>query len=193
MIIHQGTAVFSYESRDIDNLTHSFVFVASGPWEVPLIQGCLDDPKAARGEETLCIMGNSQVAAGLSSPVSIYPQLPLYPYTPRERGQRCVDRSYDPEWEVKTLLYQHHFGQDGNESYELSVELTNISDNQEAQCSVQVDLSNGFPSNGSAPWVRCSTQVSANTSLEVSFDVDYVVLGVRQTWGCTDGVEGVEP
>jgi hypothetical protein len=175
------------------------VFAANGSWEVPLIQGCLDEWNTPRGQETLCIMGNSQVSAGLSSPVAIHPQLPLLPYTPRERAQRCVDRSYDPEWEINSLLYQHHYVEGNNKTsmaYELSLDVTNVSDGQTTKCSVRVDLDDNHE-NGSAAWVHCvgaaNTGSSTNaTSLEVMLDSDYGIFGLRQAWECSDGVAGVE-
>jgi hypothetical protein len=144
-------------------------------------------------------MGNSQVPAGLSSPVAIHPQLPILPYRPRERAQRCVDRSYDPEWEINSFLYQHHYVERNNKtamSYDLSLDLTNISDGQRAKCSVSVDLDD-TPKNGSAAWAPCvatsNTGPSTNaTSLEVMLDTDYGIFGLRQAWECSDGVAGVE-
>jgi hypothetical protein len=142
-------------------------------------------------------MGNSQVSAGLSSPVAIHPQLPLRPYTPRERAQRCVDRSYDPEWQVNALLYEHHFVQKDNEkstSYDVSLDVTNISDGQNMVCTVTVDLVQNTQTNGTTPWVRCNATNPSNTSasIDVTLDTDYGILGVRQAWECSDGVAGVE-
>lgn len=142
----------------------------------------------------MCIMGNSQVSAGLSSPIAIHPQLPLRPYTPRERASRCVDRSWDPEWQVNSLLYQHHFVQEDNKtamSYELALDVTNISDGQNTSCSVTVDLLQlqDASNNGSMPWTRCT---GTGASLEVTLDTNYKVLGIRQSWECSDGVSSVE-
>ncbi|KAK4150235.1 hypothetical protein C8A00DRAFT_18217 [Chaetomidium leptoderma] len=177
----------------------SLVFMANGSWEVPLIQGCFDE-ETPRGLERLCIMGNSQVPAGLSLPIAIHPQLPLLPYTPRERAQRCVDRSYDPEWQINDLLYQHHFTKKNNMtsiSYDLSLDVTNISDGQSLNCSVTVDLQDTYYTNGSTPWVRCNgpggDDSSSNTTfIDVMLDTDYGVFGIRQAWECSDGVAGVE-
>jgi len=176
----------------------SLVFAANGSWEVPLIQGCLDEWDAPRGQETLCIMGNSQVPAALSSPVSIHPQLPILPYTPTERAQRCVDRPYDPEWEIGSFLYRHHYIEKENITamfYDLDLEITNISDGNSTKCSARVDLLNGGFKNGSTPWVRCNESARAsNTSIpiEMSLDTDYGMFGLKQAWECTDGVAGVE-
>lgn len=180
-------------------MTSSLVFAANGSWEVPLIQGCLDEWNTPRGQETLCIMGNSQVPAGLSSPVSIHPQLPILPYTPRERAERCVDRSYDPEWEINGFFYQHHYAEGNNKttiSYDLSLNVTNISDGQSMKCSVSVDLKDN-PQNGSAAWTRCARTGDTGsftnaTSLEVMLDTEYGIFGLRQAWECSDGVAGVE-
>ena len=150
----------------------------------------------------MCIMGNSQVSAGLSTPVAIYPQLPLFPYTPRERAQRCVDRSYDPEWQLNDLFYHRHSVPMDNHTglvYDLALDLINISTGQEMNCSVTVDLSKNIANNGSAPWVRCMgfttggpDSTSNVTSIEVTLDIGYGVLGLRQAWECSDGISGVE-
>lgn len=181
--------------------TPSLVFAASGIWETPLIQGCIDDWEGRRGQETLCVMGGSQIPAGLSTPVAIYPQLPLFPYTPRERARRCVDRSYDPEWQVNSLQYQHHSAQRQNvteRSYDLTLDMVSISDGENVKCSARVNLPEDVNNNGSAPWVRCVPQGGSNlppndTWVDVSLDTVYEVFGVRQAWGCSDGVAGVEP
>ncbi|KAK3938164.1 hypothetical protein QBC46DRAFT_265931 [Diplogelasinospora grovesii] len=175
-------------------------FAANGTWETPLIQGCLDDWNAPRGEETLCIMGNSQVSMGLSSPVTIQPQLPLLPYTPADMPYRCVDRSSDPEWTVESLLYRHHFAQMHNDtktSHELALNLSNLSNNERVACSLTVDeLAKSRSTDGSWPWIKCVPShppVNSNvSSTEVMLDTSYNVLGVRQTWNCSDGVPGVE-
>jgi hypothetical protein len=139
-------------------------------------------------------MGNSQVSAGLSSPVNIHPQLPLRPYTPRERAQRCVDRSWDPEWQLNSLLYQHHHDETGTGTaglYDVSVDITNISDEQNLRCSVAGALVQ-FPAayrNGSRPWVRCQ---GADSSVDIALDTEYGIFAIRQSWKCSDGVEGVE-
>ncbi len=145
-------------------------------------------------------MGNSQVPAGLSSPVAIHPQLPILPYTPSERAQRCVDRSYDPEWEINSLFYQHHYEQKDNKTsmfYDLSLNITNVSDGLSTECSVCVDLLENTWNNGSTPWVRCASATKAGPStpdspIEVSLDTAYGIFGLRQNWACSDGVAGVE-
>jgi hypothetical protein len=145
-------------------------------------------------------MGNSQVSAGLSTPVAIHPQLPLLPYTPRERAQRCVDRSYDPEWEISSILYEHHVVEKDNETsiyYDLSLSVINLSDGAITECSATVDLLQNTFLNGSAPWVVCtgtsiSNSSSTASSFEVMIDKDYGVFGIRDAWECSDGVPGVE-
>lgn len=145
-------------------------------------------------------MGNSQVSAGLSAPVAIHPQLPLLPYTPGERAQRCVDRSYDPEWEINSILYEHHVVEGGNGAsvyYDLSLSIINLSDGKSTECSATVDLQQNTFLNGSAPWVACmgisvSNSSSTTSSFEVMIDKDYGVFGIRDAWECSDGVPGVE-
>ncbi|KAH6622517.1 hypothetical protein F5144DRAFT_537859 [Chaetomium tenue] len=187
-------------SWQCDN-SSSLIFTANGTWEIPLIQGCFDED-TPRGLETLCIMGNSQVSAGLSAPVAIHPQLPLLPYTPRERAQRCVDRSYDPEWQINSILYEHHLVKKDNATatsmyYDLSLSIINLSDGKSTECSVTVNLPQNTFFNGSAPWVVCKgTSVldssSAASSFEVMIDKDYGVFGIRDAWECSDGVPDVE-
>ncbi|KAK3386838.1 hypothetical protein B0H63DRAFT_500485 [Podospora didyma] len=177
----------------------SLHFAANGTWETPLIQGCLDDWEAPRGQETLCIMGNSQVSSSLTSPIKIQPQLPIMPYTPSELPERCVDRSVDPEWEIDDLLYQHHYSQKNNVTknyYDLFLNLTNISNNERVACSVTVDESKGSDASGSVPWVKCAPAVTSSngnvSSTEVLLDKGYNIVAVRQTWNCTDGIKGIE-
>ncbi|KAK4210554.1 hypothetical protein QBC37DRAFT_442656 [Rhypophila decipiens] len=166
-------------------------FAANGTWEEPLIQGCLDDWEAPRGQEILCIMGNSQVWGGLSSPVNITPQLPLLPYTPQEPPWRCVDRSVDPQWQISNMLYQ----QDSLENhYNLSLDLLNLSNNEIVVCNVTVDQSRGIANkDGSVPWVDCRNTAKNNiTSTSIMFDTINGLLWVKQSWNCSDGIEGLE-
>ncbi|KAK3343388.1 hypothetical protein B0T25DRAFT_614369 [Lasiosphaeria hispida] len=176
-------------------------FSANGSWVSPLIQGCLDDWQAPRGEEILCIMGNSQVAGSLSHPVNIAPQLPLLPYTAYEPPSRCVDRSVDPEWQIENLLYRHHSKQSGGKTektYNLSLDLTNISNGDKVACNTTVDELKSVDPKGSIPWAKCSPVVgsqntSMTTSSEIMLDTTHGVLGVRQSWYCTDGILGIDP
>ncbi|KAK3293735.1 uncharacterized protein B0H64DRAFT_326620 [Chaetomium fimeti] len=185
-------------SWQCDN-SSSIVFTANGTWETPLIQGCFDED-TPRGRETLCIMGNSQVPSSLSSPVAIHPQLPLFPYTPRERAKRCVDRSYDPEWQINNLLYEYHMVETDNKTsvyYDLLLSVINLSNGENTECSITVDLLQPSILNGSAPWVGCQgTNVTNSSSTPATFDVmidrDYGIFGIRDTWECSDGVPDVE-
>lgn len=178
----------------------SLTFSANGSWETPVVQGCLDEWNTPRGQQTLCIMGNSQAPAGLSAPVVIHPQLPLLPFTPWERAQRCVDRSYDPEWQVNELTYHHHpaQGEDGTRTlYNMTLDLINVSDDENLKCSAAGEFQQDGNHNGSAPWVRCAPEVgthltAADAWVDVTLDTSYGVLGVRQAWECFDGVAGVE-
>ncbi|KAK3371055.1 hypothetical protein B0T24DRAFT_680181 [Lasiosphaeria ovina] len=177
------------------------LFAGNGTWETPLIQGCLDDWQAPRGEETLCIMGNSQVSAGLSSPINIQPQLPILPYTPADLPYRCVDRSEDPEWEIENLVYQHHSAQTAANAtrtwYDLTLNLTNISNDEGFYCHLAADESAEATAAGITPWVKCTasnaTAAPVNiSSTEILLDRVYGLVGVRQTWNCSDGIEGLE-
>ena len=139
-------------------------------------------------------MGNSQVSGSLSSPVKIAPQLPLLPYTPWEPPFRCVDRSVDPEWTVEHFSYRHSSASAGNTGqYELSLNLTSISTNESVACTASAD-DKEEGGRQAAPWIKC-TPSKAGTLIdltEVAFDREYGVLGVRQTWRCLDGFEGVD-
>lgn len=173
-----------------------FLFSAAGVWEEPVIQGCFTE-EGPRGEEQLCIMGNSQVSGRLSSPVSISPQLPIYPYTPFEPARRCVDRSYDPEWVIENFAYKHHSSQLAGKSerfYDLSVALTSTSTGEKSTCDIRVDELHADPKR-STPWVKCSSPSGPDpltSSTEVMLDPEYGILGVRQAWRCTDGIEGID-
>ncbi|CCC07598.1 hypothetical protein SMACR_08151 [Sordaria macrospora] len=175
--------------------TTGFTFTAQGVWEQPLIQGCLDDWQAPRGQETLCIMGNSQVWGSLTTPVQIQPQLPIRPYTPSELPERCVDRSWDPQWLVESLVYRNYSsisgGNSTKETQELTFELTNISNEKKSHCLV-TSLGNFTSADGSTPWVPCQTS-GPDEKLSVMLAVQSGILGVRQDWNCLDGIEGIEP
>lgn len=178
-----------------DNTTDSFTFTAQGVWEQPLIQGCLDDWQAPRGEETLCIMGNSQVWGTLTTPVQIQPQLPIRPYTPSELPERCVDRSWDPQWLVEKLVYRNFssisIGNSTKEIQELTFEVTNISNEKKSQCRI-TSLGNFTNADGSTPWVLCQT-ADPEEKLSVMLAVQSGIMGIRQDWNCMDGIEGIEP
>ncbi|KAK1751002.1 hypothetical protein QBC47DRAFT_392060 [Echria macrotheca] len=177
----------------------SFIFSGGGPWEEPLVQGCIDNDQGKRGEETLCIMGNSQVSAALTSPVAITPQLPILPYTPSETYRRCPDRSTDPEWIIDKFAFQHHLSRVYNatkESFDLFLNLTSISSNETVPCSIAVDQRTGAAAKGTSLWVKCRETPrngSRISETEVMLDPEYGILGVRQAWNCTDRIEGIDP
>ncbi|KAK3952975.1 hypothetical protein QBC32DRAFT_388929 [Pseudoneurospora amorphoporcata] len=156
-----------------DNTT-GFTFTAQGVWEQPLIQGCLDDWQAPRGEETLCIMGNSQVWGSLTTPVQIQPQLPIRPYTPSELPGRFVDRSWDPQWLVENLVYRNYSSISGGNSTQ------------------ETHLGNYTSADGSTPWIPCQA-IDPDEKLSVMLAVQSGILGVRQDWNCLDGIQGIEP
>lgn len=145
-------------------------------------------------------MGNSQVSGSLSTPVAIAPQLPLIPYVPAEPYHRCVDRSWDPEWVVEQFSFRHHASQGldgvaGKKFYELSLNLTNASNGETVPCSVTVDEQTSATARGTWPWVKCAAPANATSLIsqtEVMLDPDYGVLGVQQTWNCTDGIAGID-
>ncbi|KAK4444009.1 hypothetical protein QBC34DRAFT_415998 [Podospora aff. communis PSN243] len=170
--------------------TTELVFNSTGTWEEPLIQGCLDEPDAARGQEILCIMGNSQVAGALSSPVRITPQLPLLPFTPDYIPERCPDRSIDPQWVVDKFLYQHH----GDKSYDVFVDLTNKAVGEVVSCHVAFDGKAEASSNGATRWSKCTPATTGTLvlSTEVSLEAEYGILGVRQSWTCPDFIQGID-
>ncbi|KAK4183718.1 hypothetical protein QBC35DRAFT_86071 [Podospora australis] len=163
------------------------VFSANGVWNEPVVQGCLDDWNTPRGQETLCIMGGSYVPGALTSPIAIHPQWPLLPFTPTERSERCVYRSYDPEWQLNSLSYH---ATSGGEKYEVTLDIINFSSNEQSVCTVSVHAQD-LPDNGSTPFFSCVT-ASGKTALLVQFDKTYSVLGIKQTWTCADAIEGIE-
>ncbi|KAK3984317.1 hypothetical protein QBC44DRAFT_253153 [Cladorrhinum sp. PSN332] len=165
--------------------TWSLIFGGHGSWQEPIVQGCLDEWDAPRGQETLCIMGGSHVAASLSSPFPITPQAPYLPFTPTERSWRCVDRSWDPEWQVNELVYHYT-----PSSYNISLNITNLSSENTTVCSATV-LKKDLPANGSFNWVDCALP-DGTAALQLLPEPEYNVLGLRQSWSCWDGVEGVE-
>lgn len=172
-----------------DANSNRFVFSSEGIWEEPVIQGCLDD-ETKRGAEILCIMGNSQVPAALSSPVAITPQLPLLPFIPDEPPYRCPDRSYDPEWVIEKFAYSHYPA-----GYNLSVDITNIATYETTSCSITVNKGIGIDAKGIAPWIKCPVTAKNGTyikSTELYLEPDYGILGVRQAWSCNDTLPGVD-
>ncbi|KAK4173516.1 hypothetical protein QBC36DRAFT_245298 [Triangularia setosa] len=165
--------------------TFDLNFHGHGVWEEPVVQGCLEEWNTPRGQETLCIMGGSYVAATLTSPMELQPQWPLLPYTPFERAWRCVDRSWDPEFTVHSLGYRHHM-----DSYEFTLNVENHSSGERTICkSERVDERN-LPADGSTPWVKC---LAENATLDVLLDTTYGILGIRQEWKCSDNVKDIEP
>lgn len=160
-------------------------FHGHGVWEEPVVQGCLEEWNTPRGQETLCIMGGSYVAATLTSPMDLQPQWPLLPYTPFERAWRCVDRSWDPEFTVHSLEYQHHEG-----SYEFTLDLENHSSGERTVCKSETLDEKGLPTDGSTPWVKC---LAENATFDVLLDRTYDILGIRQEWKCSDNVKDIEP
>ncbi|KAL1841802.1 hypothetical protein VTJ49DRAFT_6555 [Mycothermus thermophilus] len=172
----------------------SLLFTASGPWETPIVQGCLDEWDTPRGQQTLCIMGGSQVSASLQSPVAIHPQLPLTPFVPWEPARRCVDRSYDPQWYVHGLSYRERAAETSgmvSTVYDLDIDVTNVSGGDRFNCSVTADLATVDQAyrQGTTPWARCSGVAG---SFDVALDARYGTLALRQSWECSDGVAGVE-
>jgi hypothetical protein len=150
----------------------------------------LDEPDAPRGQEILCIMGNSQVAGALSTPVAITPQLPILPFTPDEPYERCPDRSIDPEWVVDGFLYQHH----DDKSYDVSIDLTSIATGEAVSCHVTVDQKAGENANGTTQWVKCPPAKAGSlvTATEISLQPNFGILGVRQSWTCPDAIKGID-
>ncbi len=146
-------------------------------------------------------MGNSQVSGILSRPLVMSPQLPLLPYTPYEPAFRCPERSKDPEWQVEKLLYQYHYAQtnsDRTKTYDLFLNITNLSNGARVTCTVTVDQLAAASSKGATPWVKCKEEVEETPgdlvlSTEVSLNAEDGVLGVRQMWYCADTILGLDP
>ncbi|KAK4224380.1 hypothetical protein QBC38DRAFT_485585 [Podospora fimiseda] len=178
---------FQLKLRGTWSCNSSLTFSGYGNWQEPIVQGCLDDWDAPRGQETLCIMGGSHVAASLSQPLPITPQAPYLPFTPTERSWRCVDRSWDPEWQLNNLTYTYTPTKD---SYTISLNITNLSPETTTLCSATI-LTSSLPKNGSYSWIPCNF-ANGTTALSILPEPEYNILGLHESWSCWDGVEGVE-
>lgn len=167
------------------NSSSDLVFNANGVWNEPVVQGCLDEWNTPRGQETLCIMGGSYVAGALTSPLAIQPQWPLLPFTPTERSERCVYRSYDPEWQINSISYRHLSA----EKYDFTLDIINFSSNEHTVCTAAVSTKD-LPDNGSTPFVPCVS--ASGKTLSILLDKTNSIFGIKETWACADAIEGVE-
>lgn len=133
--------------------------------------------------------------------MKIQPLPPQSPYVPDERALSCVNRSEYPEWKVENLLYQHHFAQLNNDtktSYNLSLNLTNLSTNEKIACHTIVDEMVAPVTDGSSPWVDCGQPVrdiavsspTSEVSTWVMLDINNGVLGIEQEWMCDAKISG---
>jgi hypothetical protein len=146
-------------------------------------------------------MSDAEVRASLLSPVTIQPTQPHLPHSSDEQPLSCVDRSEDPRWEIENLSYHHSYTQihdDPAQSYfELFFDLTNLANEQKVSCFVTVDDIASVGSNHTTRWINCgttsasassgATSVTGMESLQVSFDVENNLFGLKQTWRCADG------
>jgi len=171
------------------------VFAGAGNWQIPLFQGCMDD-WTDQVQRTLCLLSDSEVWIKLTSPLELEPQSPWLPYVPWELPHRCVDRSVDPAWQVRDLLYKHHVvhGEDEHKKkyYDLSLTLTNVATAQSVSCDISMDELQAPNLKGITPFVQCADSPGSIGSTAVSLDATYGVLAVKQDWSCTDGIEGIE-
>ncbi|KAM7193635.1 hypothetical protein V8F20_008272 [Naviculisporaceae sp. PSN 640] len=152
-----------------ENDVRAMQFKAGGVGNTAGIRRCDDFPYEARGWETRCIMDDSAVAAGLSSPVAIEPQQPLLPEIPEGRARSCTDRSATPAWDI--------VGFEAKSDGVLKINVTNLSNDQGLSCETKLD--------SKSKWVDC---VDANSKDIVStglmFDGEHGILGIKQTWKC---------
>ncbi|KAM7213826.1 hypothetical protein V8F06_010822 [Rhypophila decipiens] len=150
--------------------SRSMQFKAGGVGNTAGIRRCDDFPYEARGWETRCMMDDSAVAAGLSSPVAIEPAQPAVPEVPEFRARSCTDRSATPGWTIGS------FSVAGDGS--LKINVTNLSNEQGLACEAKLD--------GKSKWVDCKdVNKSKNiVSTGLLFDGEHGILGVKQTWNC---------
>jgi len=143
-------------------------FKAAGLGSTAGIHRCDDFPYEARGWETRCIMDDSSIPAGLTSPVRIDPTQPAVPAIPEAPARSCTDRSDTPSWTIES------FGYTGND---VSVNVTNLSNNQKFACQIKGDTSK--------KWLECADKTSKNiVSTALMFDAEHGILGFKQTWKC---------
>jgi hypothetical protein len=173
-------------------------------WEIPLVQGCFTDYSRPRGTEINCVLSDTVVNPWLTSPLSLHPVPPATPFEPYDTGSRCVDRSNYPAWTVHSFKYQHHGSAmiDTARDYsEISLNLTNLGSNENLACTARYSDFGAKLPNGSVPWIQCrprpadtntSAVASTTVSTFVSFDIDHGVLGLTQTWNCSDGIAGID-
>jgi hypothetical protein len=161
-------------------------FAGGGIMISPEIVRCDDYPYGVRGWETACIMRDTYVATALSYPISIRSQQPRVPEIPEARASSCVERSANPSWKIEGFAYQQRAS-----FAELSVNITNLSDDVRISCSAKTEPSKTQLTKHSAQWLSCSDPASPDT--KVTFDPGYNVLGINQTWKCPDASPRWDP
>ncbi|KAI1774239.1 hypothetical protein F4818DRAFT_419365 [Hypoxylon cercidicola] len=164
-------------------------FSATGSTTVPPGPPC---PETGEGDPD-CVPRNIEVEATLTSPVKIQPTEPQLPQKPPNGTTSCVDRSTTPAWHVTDLLYQHFHSSNFSATelyYVLSLSVTNWATNESVLCSATVDELAAQNANHSAQWLECNYElgsISASTlSTQFMFDLDYSLLGIKQTWDCPE-------
>ncbi|KAH8899941.1 hypothetical protein GQ53DRAFT_869196 [Thozetella sp. PMI_491] len=140
----------------------------------------------------ICPIPNLEIPGNLSSPVVIAPvepQLPR-PTVAAQRKASCAGQSSTPSWQVENLSVQHHYSatrESAKAYYDVSLTVTNLLNHEGVKCAARVDELPSVKNNGTAPWVKCQApKTDGIAKTEVMLDTAYGVLGVRQTWSCTD-------
>lgn len=174
------------------------MFSGEGWTDMPLALGCYDEKRPA-GMSTNCLMANNEINFNLSSPVTIEPVSPYYTWMDDYREERCPDRSDYPAWTVQNLVYDH--AETDPESglaknmHELSFDVLNLSTEERISCAVSVDDALSLQNTRTEHWVECVTPEKKDSTIvytEVMFDVNYSLLGIKQSWKCSDAIEGLD-
>jgi hypothetical protein len=158
--------------------------------------GCLES-KDQEWPSVSCLLSGTGMAATLQSPIELSPLMPNFPYEAYYTPERCVDRSGTPSWEVADFFYDHTEPRlDSPESgpyYPLSLNLTNFSTGERLICLAKIN-DTVFSSTYVEQWFECQlpTPSSSQPRTAVMFDVEYNLLGVRQSWDCDDAIEDIE-
>ncbi|KAL1865947.1 hypothetical protein VTK73DRAFT_4953 [Phialemonium thermophilum] len=174
----------------------STTFAGNGTRELPMALGCGSDT------DYFCLYGNTEIRAGLTSPVHIDPYVPWTPAIPYEYPDNCPDRSYYPTWQIEGLVYEHNSTVSGPGAVSaaaaatitfLSFNLTNLSNGKTVACDVAVNETLTRSSSHASHWVSCDPADAGNVTAQggvagtkIMFDRDYSIIGVEQSWRCMD-------
>lgn len=165
---------------------------------LPITLGCLED-HSDRGEEMFCLVADADIEGNLTSPVTINPILPYFPYPQDDFEYTCVERSDFPMWTISDLEYDHVMPRPAAHAGEavsnpgLSFNLTNLQNGLSLLCSLSVNEAKTAAESHPEQWLDCAG-LAVNSSADivetkVLWNRGYNLLAINQTWKCHDNIE----